>query len=66
MKLQAAVDGVVYADYYVPEKALDHARLALEDDRFAAISLTKLNDDGTAFVAASESPAVPSPAVQDL
>lgn len=60
MKYQAAVDGVNYADYYVLDKALDHARVALEDDRFTSVSLTKINDDGSPFQANTEAPVVES------
>jgi hypothetical protein len=66
MKYQASVDGAAYADYYILDKALDHARVALEDDRFSSVSLTKVNDDGSAFQANTDAPVVESAKVADV
>lgn len=66
MKYQASVDGVAYADYYILDKALDHARVALEDDRFASVTLTKVNDDDSAFQAQTDEPVVESASVAEV
>jgi hypothetical protein len=66
MKYAASVNGTIYAEYYVLEKALDHARVALEDDRFLSVGITKVNDDGTPFDAQVSEPMIPSSAVEDM